>query len=57
MNIETKEVLAVLNKIRGNDKDTGVHYLAGYLWARLADSERERILAMFKSDLELEKNN
>jgi len=57
MNIETKEVLAVLNKIRGNDKDTGVHYLAGYLWARLADTERERILAMFKSDLELEKNN
>lgn len=57
MNIEIKEVLAVLNKIRGNDKDTGVHYLAGYLWASLADTERERILAMFKSDLELEKNN
>ena len=57
MNIETKEVLAVLNKIRGNDKDTGVHYLAGYLWASLADSERERIFEMFKSDLELEKNN
>lgn len=57
MNIETKEVLAVCNQIRGNDKDTGVHYLAGYLWARLLDTERERILAMFKSDLELEKNN
>jgi hypothetical protein len=57
MNIETKEVLAVCNKIRGNDKDTGVHYLAGYLWASLADSERERIFEMFKSDLELEKNN
>jgi hypothetical protein len=57
MNIETKEVLAVLNKIRGNDKDTSVHYLAGYLWASLADSERERIFEMFKSDVELEKNN
>jgi hypothetical protein len=57
MNIETKEVLEVLNKIRGNDKDTAVHYLAGYLWASLADSERERIFEMFKSDVELEKNN
>jgi hypothetical protein len=57
MNIETKEVLAVCNKIRGNDKDSGVHYLAGYLWASLADNERERIFEMFKSDLELEKNN
>jgi hypothetical protein len=57
MNIETKEVVSLCNQIRGNDKDTGVHYLAGYLWASLTDIERERILAMFKSDLELEKNN
>jgi hypothetical protein len=57
MNIETKEVVSLCNQIRGNDKDTGVHYLAGYLWASLADNERERIFEMFKSDLELEKNN
>jgi hypothetical protein len=57
MNIETREVVSLCNQIRGNDKDTGVHYLAGYLWASLADSERERIFKMFKSDLELEKNN
>jgi hypothetical protein len=57
MYIQIKDVVSLCNQIRGNYKDTGVHYLAGYLWASLADSERERIFEMFKSDLELEKNN
>ena len=58
MYTELKDVLTVCRQIRGNDRDSGTHYLLGYLWATLSDNERERIFKLFQNDLlEQEKMN
>ena len=57
MSIELQDVLATTRKIRNNDRDSGTHYLLGYLWANTPDKEKERIAKLFASDLaEQEKN-
>jgi hypothetical protein len=58
MSIELQDVLATTRKIRNNDRDSGTHYLLGYLWANTPDKEKERIAKLFASDLaEQEKIN
>jgi nucleoside 2-deoxyribosyltransferase len=57
MSVELRDVLAVTRKIRGNDRDSGTHYLLGYLWANTSPREQERIAKLFNNDLlEQEKN-
>ena len=52
MSIELQDVLAITRKIRNNDRDSGTHYLLGYLWANTPDKEKERIYKLFKADLD-----
>ena len=57
INIELKDVLNTCRQIRGNDRDSGTHYLLGYLWASIPDKEKARIATLFTNDLlEQEKN-
>lgn len=57
MSIELRDVLSLTRKIRGNDRDSGTHYLLGYLWASTSQKEQEKIFALFTKDLmEQEKN-
>jgi hypothetical protein len=54
---ELKDVLSVCRQIRGNDHDSGSHYLLGYLWANTSNFEKQRISELFTKDLlEQEKN-
>ena len=52
MSVELQDVLKVVYQIRGNDRDSGAHYLLGYLWANTSDKEKERIAKLFQNDLE-----
>jgi hypothetical protein len=57
ISIELQDVLSVCRQIRGNDRDSGTHYLLGYLWANTSDKEKARIAKLFNNDLnEQEKN-
>jgi hypothetical protein len=57
MSVELRDVLAVTRQIRGNDRDSGAHYLLGYLWANTSEHEKQRIAELFTNDLlEQEKN-
>jgi hypothetical protein len=57
ISIELQDVLKVVYQIRGNDRDSGAHYLLGYLWANTSDKEKARIAKLFNNDLnEQEKN-
>jgi hypothetical protein len=57
MTIELRDVLSTCRQIRGNDRDSGTHYLLGYLWASIPDKEKARIATLFTNDLnEQEKN-
>lgn len=51
MAIELQHVLSICRQIRGNDYDSGTHYLLGYLWANTPDKEKERIAKLFANDL------
>jgi len=42
MTIELRDVLSITRQIRGNDYDSGTHYLLGYLWANTPDKEKFR---------------
>ena len=54
---ELRDVLNTCRQIRGNDKDSGTHYLLGYLWASFSEKEKTRIAKLFNNDLlEQEKN-
>ena len=57
MKIELQDVLSVCRQIRGNDRDSGAHYLLGYLWANTPDKEKARIAKLFNNDLKEKKNN
>ena len=46
MSIELQDTLSICRQIRNNDRDSGTHYLLGYLWANTPDKEKERILAI-----------
>jgi hypothetical protein len=48
---ELKDVLTVCRQIRGNDHDSGSHYLLGYLWANTPTMEKIRIAELFANDL------
>jgi hypothetical protein len=52
---ELQDVLKTCRQIRGNDHDSGTHYLLGYLWASMSDKEKVRIAKLFNNDL-LEQN-
>jgi hypothetical protein len=55
---ELQDVLKTCRQIRGNDHDSGTHYLLGYLWAGVSDKEKMRIAKLFANDLaELGKEN
>jgi hypothetical protein len=51
MTIELRDVLSICRQIRGNDRDSGTHYLLGYLWANTSDKEKMRIAKLFADDL------
>lgn len=55
--IELQDVLKVVYQIRGNDRDSGAHYLLGYLWANTSDKEKLRIAKLFNNDLKEMENN
>ncbi len=57
ISIELQDVLKVVYQIRGNDRDSGAHYLLGYLWANTSDKEKERIAKLFAKDLEEQEKN
>jgi hypothetical protein len=52
MSLELQDTLAICRQIRNNDRDSGTHYLLGYLWANTPDKEKERIYKLFKADLD-----
>jgi len=51
ISIKLQDVLATCRQIRGNDHDSGTHYLLGYLWASMSDKEKQRIATLFTNDL------
>jgi hypothetical protein len=57
MSTELRDVLDVCRQIRGNDRDSGDHYLLGYLWASISDKEKKRIADLFNNDLLEQENN
>lgn len=54
---ELRDVLATCRKIRGNNHESGTHYLLGYLWAGVSDKEKLRIATLFNNDLKEMENN
>lgn len=48
MNTDLEKVLSVCRKTRGNNHETGVHYLLGYLWALMPDEKKEIVMEVFK---------
>jgi hypothetical protein len=52
MSLELQDTLAICRQIRNNDRDSGTHYLLGYLWANTSDKEKKRIYKLFKADLD-----
>ena len=54
---ELQDVLKVVRQIRGNDRDSGAHYLLGYLWASMSQKEKARIAKLFNDDLKEMENN
>jgi hypothetical protein len=48
---ELQDVLKTCRQIRGNNHDSGTHYLLGYLWANTSDKEKLRIAKLFEKDL------
>ena len=52
MSLELKDTLSICRQIRGNNHDSGTHYLLGYLWANTSDKEKKRIYKLFKKDLD-----
>ena len=50
MATELSEVLEICRRTRGNNHDTGTHYLLGYLWAWLPDEKKQAIAEIFKED-------
>ena len=50
MSVELSEVLEVCCRTRGNNNNTGPHYLLGYLWAWLPDEKKQAIVEIFKED-------
>ena len=52
MSIELRDTLSICRQIRNNDRDSGTHYLLGYLWANTSDKEKKRIYKLFKADLD-----
>ena len=48
---ELQDVLKTCRQIRGNDYNSGTHYLLGYLWANTSDKEKKRIAKLFAKDL------
>lgn len=57
MNIELRDVLSITRQIRGNDYDSGTHYLLGYLWANTPDEEKFRIAKSFADELGFKTKN
>lgn len=57
MSVELRDVLNVCRQIRGNNHDSGTHYLLGYLWANTSDKEKVRIAKLFNNDLKEMENN
>ena len=57
MSTELRDVLNVCRQIRGNDRDSGTHYLLGYLWASISEKEKARIAKLFNNDLKEMENN
>lgn len=57
MSTELQDVLNVCRQIRGNDRDSGAHYLLGYLWASMSQKEKARIAKLFNDDLKEMENN
>jgi hypothetical protein len=57
ISIELQDVLETCRLIRGNDRDSGAHYLLGYLWANTPDKEKLRIAILFNNDLQEMENN
>jgi len=57
ISIELQDVLATCRLIRGNDRDSGTHYLLGYLWANTPDKEKARIATLFNNDLQEMEND
>ena len=57
MSIELQDVLNTCRQIRGNNHDSGTHYLLGYLWASMSDKEKTRIAKLFNNDLKEMENN
>jgi hypothetical protein len=49
--IDLDEMLEVANKIRGNNKQTGIHYLLGYCWALLSDEQKQHHSDKFLAEL------
>ena len=56
ISIELQDVLKTCRQIRGNNHDSGTHYLLGYLWANTSDKEKLRIAKLFQKDLDEIKN-
>ncbi len=52
MSLELRDTLSICRQIRNNDRDSGTHYLLGYLWANTPDKEKERIYKLFKKDFD-----
>jgi hypothetical protein len=52
ISIELQDVLKSCRQIRGNDYNSGTHYLLGYLWANTSNKEKMRIAKLFAKDLE-----
>jgi hypothetical protein len=57
MSVELRDVLSTCRQIRGNNHDSGTHYLLGYLWANTSDKEKARIATLFNNDLKEMENN
>jgi hypothetical protein len=57
MSIELQDVLSVCRQIRGNDRESGAHYLLGYLWANTPEKEQIRIAKLFNKDLQEQEKN
>lgn len=57
MAIELRDVLSITRQIRGNDYDSGTHYLLGYLWASLSEDEQFKIAKTFADELGFKTKN
>lgn len=46
--VDLSKLVTLSNNVKGNNENTGAHYLLGYVWANLSDEKQNEIYKTFQ---------